>query len=207
MDISYRQIAKMLARGMPIEGQEYSELIESYIKSIEAMPLEQRSTLRASYIFSCKAPREERQDLFQELVSHSLTQLAKCDKRIKNIEAFCYRIAQRRWKDLRVQKRRRLEILNGGFLSLNVTVSDSEYGDIELQDTIAGETDFESELNSELDSQAVWDSLPDNVKPIVEKRLDFGKQNRGYTIKHSELKKIWRYAKKNEDAIREALRA
>ena len=56
MDVSYRSIVKLLARGMPIGGQDYSDIIEGYIKSIEAMLPEQQSTLKSAYIFSRKAP-------------------------------------------------------------------------------------------------------------------------------------------------------
>jgi len=85
MDVSYRSIAKLLARGMPIDGQDYSDMIEAYIKSIEAMPPEHQHTLSASYIFSSLARTYERQDLFQELVAYTLSELAKYDGRIKDL--------------------------------------------------------------------------------------------------------------------------
>jgi len=65
MNVSYRQIAKVLAKGMQLGGQDYSDKVEEYIKSIEAMPVEQRATLSAAYIFSCKVPKEEREDILK----------------------------------------------------------------------------------------------------------------------------------------------
>ena len=35
MNVDYRQIAKVLVSGMPLEGQEYSSKVEEYIKAIE----------------------------------------------------------------------------------------------------------------------------------------------------------------------------
>ena len=202
MDVSYRSIAKLLAHGIPVDGQDYSDMIEAYIKSIEAMPPEHQHTLSASYIFSSLARTYERQDLFQELVAYTLTELAKYDGRIKDLEAFCYTVAKHKWGDWWKQKKRRKRILNGGFLSLNQLVRDCDSQEIELHETIAGEVEFESNLNSELDSQAVLNSLPDRVRTIAEKRLLNCEK-----LSSSECNILWRYAKQSGDTIRELLRA
>jgi len=199
MDVSYRSIAKLLARGMPIDGQDYSDIIEGYIKSIEAMPPEQQSTLKSAYIFSRKAPEAERQDLFQHLVAHGLAVLASWPKPILNTAGFCYGVARNEWKFWTRKRKGRLKILGGGFLSLNEPVRDSLDGDIELQDAIAGEVEFESKLNSELDCQAVLNTLPDRLKTILAKRLN------GYTISSADQKALSRYIKKNGDTIRELI--
>ena len=201
MEVSYRRIAKLLARGMPIEGQEYIDIIEGYINSIEAMPNEHKQTLRASYIFSCLAPRDDRQDLFQELVAYTLTQLAKYDGRIKDVEAFSYTVARHKWGDWWKQKKRRRQILNGGFISLNKLTTDNDGEQIELQDLIADDLGLESELESKLDSQALLSSLPNKIKAIVVKRL-----NRQTPTNH-QYQMLARYREENECAIRAQLRA
>ena len=210
MDVSYRSIARLLARGMPVEGQEYSEVIESLTKSIKAMPVEQQSPLKAAYIFSSLAPREERQDLFQTLVEQCLTELAKYDGHIKDLEAFCYTVARHKWGDKWKQKKNRAKILNGGFVSLNKVVpsthQDGDIPEVELHELLAGKlewttirpTNLESEINSELDSQAALDTLPDRVKAIVIKKLlDSGR------ISSSECNILHRHIKQNGHKIRE----
>ncbi|MBA7559795.1 hypothetical protein ES708_01410 [subsurface metagenome] len=207
MDVSCRQIAKVLARGMPVEGEEYSQIIEGYIKTLEALPDEQLQALRASYIFSGQAPQEERQDLFQELVSHTLTALSSYDSHITDLEAFCYTVAKHKWNDFWDKKKRRKEILNGGFVSLNEPVQTREKEEIDLQELIAGEVKSESKLISELNAQAVFSTLPDKIKAIVQKRLDNKRQKRGRTISSAECTMLWRYAKQNGDKIRELITA
>ncbi len=202
MDVSYRKIAKALAHGMPIEGQEYSELIESYIKSIEAMPLEQRAALQAAYIFSRKTPKEEWQDLFQHFVAHGLKILSKWREPIQDIAGFCYVVVRNEWKRVTRERKRHIRMLNGGFLSLNVTVGNTEDEDRELLDTIADDLDLETELNSKLDSQVLLDTLPYSVKAIVKKRL-LGDEK----ISTHEYEKLARYREENGKAIRELIRA
>ncbi len=201
MDVSYRSIAKLLARGMPIDRQDYSDIIEGYIKSIEAMPPEQQTALKASYIFSNLSREYERQDLFQELVAYTLDELAKYEGRIADLEGFCYTVARHKWGDWWKKKKRRKGILNGGFLSLNELVQNDDGQEVELQELIAGEIEFESKLNSELDSQAILNTLPDKVKAIVMKKL-IGRER----LSSSEHNTLWRYTKQNGDAIREAIK-
>lgn len=200
MEVSYRSIAKLLARGMPLEGQDYSAKVESYIKSIEAMPVEQQATLKASYIFSRKAPREERQDLFQDLVSSCLTVLATKTP-IRDPDPFCYKTVRLAWLDRTRYRNRPIEKLAREAYRLNSSVIDSNGQETELQELIAGEVDFEHKLNSELDSQAVLDTLPDRVKKVAVKRLS------GLDVSNADYKAAKRYTTKHEKTIREALRA
>jgi DNA-directed RNA polymerase specialized sigma24 family protein len=202
MRVSYRSIAKILARGMPIEGQEYSDKIEEYIRILKRMPNENQQALKASFIFSCLAPKRDQQDLFQELVAVTLTELARYNGRIKDVEAFCYTVAQHKWKTLYRNKKRRLKVLNGGFISLNTPVQNVDGKERELQDSIAGEIEFESELISKVDCKAVLDKIPDRIRAIAEKRLLHGE-----TLSSSEFNILWRYRKQNRDKIRELLKA
>jgi len=199
MDVSYREIAKVLAFGMPLDGQDYRVKIESYIKSIEAMPVEQQATLQASFIFSRKAPREERRDLFQHLTAHILELMATWPKAIRDKHAWCYVVARNEWKRITRERKRHTRMINGGFVSLNEPVKRSESQETELQELIAGEVEFERKLNSELDSQSLLYTLTDNIKAIIDKRL-----NREKLSSH-EYEKLARYREANGETIREAL--
>ncbi len=67
-DITYRHIAKMLASALPVEGQEFGLKVEQYLDTIKRLPQEAKTALKSAYIFSRKVPREEREDLFQDIV-------------------------------------------------------------------------------------------------------------------------------------------
>jgi len=206
MKISYRTLAKVLAYDMPLDDQEYSDIIEWYIKSIEAMPPKHQETLKAAYVFSRKAPKEDWQDLFQHFVAHGLKILNQWPKPIKDIAGFCYVVVRNEWKRVTRERKRHIRMLNGGFVSLNKIVPsahpDGDSREVELQELIADDLDLESELNSELDSQAVLDTLPDRVKAIVKKRLLGGEK-----ISNREYERLARYREENGKAIRELIRA
>lgn len=203
MKVSYRSIAKLLTYGMPLDGQDYKVKIESCIKSIEAMPVEQQATLKASYIFSRKPhglPIEERRDLFQDLVSSCLTVLAT-KRPIRDPEPFCYKTVRLAWLDRRRYSNRPIETLTREAHRLNSPVIDSNGQETELQELIAGEVEFERKLNSELDSQAVLNALPDRVKDVAIKRLS------GLDVSNADYKAAKRYITKHQNSIREALKA
>lgn len=210
MRVSYRTIARLLASKLPVYGQEYSDMIEEYTKSIEAMPPEHQQALRASYIFSCMAPLEKREDIFQNIVSEILTTLAKREARglepVKNLEPFCYRVAQNWWRERWAIKKKREKKLNGPFISLNSKLKKCESGQVERLDTITDKLDHAGKLNSELDVQRVLDTLPDGIKATVIKRLeDYHKNKRDYTISSADALRLWRYATKNEAKIRQLI--
>ncbi len=200
MNVSYRKIAKVLAYGMPLSRQGYSEKVNEYTSTIETMPADQRAALQASYIFSTMTPKEERRDMFQDLVACILTELGKNNGRIKDIEGYCYTVAQHRWSNWWRNRKRRKQILNGGFTSLDVAIQNGEGQEEFLTELISGETEAEDKITSELDCQAVLNILPDRVRVIVEKRL----LNRE-RLSSSECNILWRYAKRNRDTIRELL--
>lgn len=205
MNVSYRTIAKVLAYDMPLDDQEYSDIIEWYIKSIEAMPPMHQETLKAAYVFSRKAPKEDWQDLFLHFVAHGLKLLSQWPEPIKDMAGFCYVVARNEWKRVTRERKRHIRMLNGGFVSLNKIVpsihQDGDSQEVELQELIADDLDLESELNSELDNQAVLDTLPDRVKAIVKKRL------RGEKLIGHEYEILARYREENKKAIRALVRA
>ncbi|MBA7519036.1 hypothetical protein ES705_11110 [subsurface metagenome] len=213
MEVSYRTLAKALAYDMPLDGQEYSDLIEWYIKSIEAMPSNHQETLRAAYVFSRKAPKEDWRDLFQHFVAHGLEILNQWPEPIRDIAAFCYVVVRNEWKRVTRERKRHIRMLKGGVVSLNKIVPsaypDGDGREVELQELLAGKLEWttrldyslEREITSTLGSQAVLETLPDGVKAIVKKRLLSGK------LSGHEYERLARYREENGKAIRELITA
>ena len=215
MKVSYRRIARKLVWDMPaFSPEEFASKVDDYTEAIEAMPKEAQATLKAAYIINSIAPKEDQEDLFQELVSHILTVLARYKTPIRDIDGFCYKVANRKYQTWLRDKRNRKRLLDGGFLSLDEPVKALNGEVVELHETVAGKLEWtdirpfnlESEISSELDCQAVLDTMPDRVRDLVIKRLDY-KKKVGHHISHSDSKMLWRYVQKNGDKIREALRA
>jgi len=68
MRVTYRQIARILVRGLPLADDEIAGKVEEYTRAIEAMPEEARVALKAGYVFSSKVPPDEREDAFHDFV-------------------------------------------------------------------------------------------------------------------------------------------
>ena len=67
IEIDYRDIAKMLASALPVEEEDFREVVETYLEIVKALPREARLALKCAYVFSRKVPRQEREDMFQDL--------------------------------------------------------------------------------------------------------------------------------------------
>jgi hypothetical protein len=65
--VTYRDIAKMLASALPVEAEEFRDRVEVNLEAIQSLSTEAKIALKSAYIFSRKVPREEREDLFQDL--------------------------------------------------------------------------------------------------------------------------------------------
>lgn len=161
MELTYRHIAKMLVQALPITGDDMSAKVEEYHKVIKALPASARYALRAAYIFGSKAPREEREDLFQELALKALQARADSEK-------LAYAIARADWVDWWKSYKR-----NRGFIttSLESVTMDNDGHTVTLGRLLVGECDFELKMDGQLDAERIFDSLPDNLKRIVERRL------------------------------------
>ena len=70
-------------------------------------------------------------------------------------------------------------------------VDDTDGNPITLAEMLVGETEFERKINGKLDAEAMFDKLPDTIKPIIEKRLI------GKALNSSERNKLNRYVKKD----------
>jgi hypothetical protein len=160
-ELTYRHIAKMLVQALPIDADDMTERVNDYTTIIKSLPASARYALRAAYIFGSKAPREEREDLFQELALKALTARADSEK-------LAYAIARADWLDWWKNYKR-----NRGFItvSLESTTMDEDGNQVTLGSMLAGECDFELKMDGELDGERIFDMLPDNLKRIVERRL------------------------------------
>lgn len=189
MRVTYRQIAKVLVRGLPLNNNEVASKVEEYIRVIEAMPEKARLALQSAYIFASKVPPDEREDMFLELFGQVLkafnhqkikTQIARVN------ETFAYKVARCDWLTWYRDCKRHQPHWAG---SLNEVTTDEDGHEVELIDTMVGEAHFEDETVAKLDAQRIWDSLPDTIKPIIKKRL------RGETLTNAEKCKLHRYRK------------
>jgi hypothetical protein len=158
LKVSYRDIAKMFVKALPVEGREFGDKVEQYLDVIKGMPAVSKVALKSAYIFSRKVPREEREDLFQDIA------LAILEAKTKD-ERLAYAIARCDWQNWWGKYKIRQH------QSLDSIIEDDEGNPVTLGELIVGEVEFERKVDGELDAQRIWDKLPEDIKPIVEKRL------------------------------------
>ncbi len=166
-DITYRHIAKMMASALPVEGEEFGRMVEQNLDTIKRLSKEAKVALKSAYIFSRKVPREEREDLFQDIALAVLKIKTKDEK-------LGYAIARCDWRDF--WKRYKIR----QHYSLDSVVDDDEGNPVTLGELLVGETEFERKMNGKLDCQQVFDSLPAHIQPLINKRL------MGYTLNKTE---------------------
>lgn len=158
MKVEYRQIAKMMAGALPVEGEDFREVVEQYLEAIKALPAEAKIALKSAYIFSRKVPREEREDLFQDIA------LAVLKARATD-ERLAYAIARCDWQNWWSKYKIRQHY------SLDSIVEDEDGQQVSFGELLVGEVDFEARLNGDLDGEKLYSQLPSWVKVIVDKRL------------------------------------
>jgi len=148
----------MLASAIPVEGEEFRAKVEEYLKSIKAMSQSSKLALKSAYIFSRKVPREEREDLFQELALAVLKTQAT-DERLAYTVARCDWLNW--WKAYKIRSH----------YSLDSVVEDHEGHQVPFGELLVGEVEFERKLNGDMDGAKLYERLPDWVKRLVDKRL------------------------------------
>ena len=156
--VTYRDIAKMLASALPIEGDDFRDRVNTNLKAIESLSTETKTALKSAYIFSRKVPRQERQDLFQDLI------LAILKARTKD-EKLAYAIARcdwiNWWKKYKIRQH----------YSLDTIIEDEDGNPQRMGELIVGVVDFEYKMDGKLDADRIWQKLPQDIKAIVQKRL------------------------------------
>ena len=158
-EIDYRDIAKMLASALPVEGEEYRAVVEDYLASIRNMPAAARLALKNAYWFSRRVPRSEREDFFQDMSLQLL--------RLKTTDApLAYSIARCDWVDWWKAYQHREHI------SLDALAErDGPDGESTLAEHMVGVVEYQTRIDGDLDGQALWAQLPEEVKELVLKRL------------------------------------
>jgi DNA-directed RNA polymerase specialized sigma24 family protein len=159
---TYQGIARAAIEPSFDDDDEYIELVKETARAFENLDLNARLAVEAGYIFSRKVPREERQDLFQELIAAIL------DSGTENA-AFAYTIARRDWQNWYSQYKLHSQFYQG-YLSETLTNSDGE--ETELAELLVGEVEFENKQIDKLDSQTLWSQIPAEIQVLITKRLE-----------------------------------
>ncbi len=175
--VQYRDVAKMLAKALPVQDVEFKAKIDDYLALIKKMPAEAKLALRSAYIFSAKAPKQDREDLFQDLFLGVLKAGTKD-------EPFAYAIARCDWRDW-WRKRMVRQHYNGGSLDKTVTNEDGHESDV--AELIVGETEFERKMCDKIDSERIFSRLPEWLKPLIERRL----MGKGLAKKDKDRVRYW----------------
>jgi hypothetical protein len=156
--VTYRDIAKMLASALPVEGEEFGEHVNTTLEAIKALGSESKIALKSAYIFSRKVPREEREDLFQELALALLKAHTKDEK-------LAYAIARcdwlNWWKKFKIRQH----------YSLDTITEDEDGNPKQLSELLIGEVDFERKIDGEIDAERIWKMLPPKLQNVVLQRL------------------------------------
>jgi len=177
IQIGYRDIAKMFAKHLPVENEEFGEKVNEYLEVIKAMPQEQKTALKVAYVFSAKVPREEQEDFFQDL-TYTLLKLQCPDEKL------AYAVARCDWKNWFEKYKIRQHF------SLDSVAEEDEQGNpVTLAETLVGEVEFETKVNGKMDAELIWNKLPAEIKPIVRNRLI------GKALTSSERNKLNRFVR------------
>jgi len=155
---TYRHVATMFASALPVKDEEFGTKTNEYLDTIKAMSQENKVALKVAYVFSRKVPREEREDLFQEIA------LAVFKAKTKD-ERLAYAIARCDWKNWWRKYMVRQHY------SLDTIIEDDDGNPVTMTELLVGEVEFERKMNGKLDAERIYETLPDKVKPCVNKRL------------------------------------
>lgn len=158
IEVTYRDIAKMLASALPVEDEEFGHAVETRLRTIKSMSRESKIALKTAYVFSRKVPREEREDLFQTIALAVLK--AKTPE-----EKLAYAIGRFDWMDWW----RRFKVRQ--HQSLDTVIEDSEGNPATMMELLVGECEFEAKMDGKIEGERLWNLLPDRIKPIVNKRF------------------------------------
>jgi len=158
IQVTYRDLAKMLSSALPVEGEAFGNKVEEYIGAIKTLPREAKLAMKVGYIFSHKVPRQEREDVFQDIA------LAIFKVKAKD-ERMAYAIGRCDWQDFWRKYAVRQHY------SLDSIVEDDEGNPVTFAELLVGEVEFERKMNGKLDAERIFNKLPKHIKPLVNKRL------------------------------------
>jgi hypothetical protein len=156
--IEYRDIAKMLVKALPVENEEFALKVNEYMAIIKTLPKQAKIALECAYIFSSKAPREEREDLYQSLFL-ALWKVQPDSKKLAYSIAKCDWLDF--WKSYKTRQHLNLE---------SITESEDNNPD-NLANVIVGSIEYETRYDGNIDSETLWSKIPSDIKPIILKKL------------------------------------
>lgn len=155
-----RDIAKMLASTLPVEGDEFGQMVSTIEAQLKRMTKRDKGSLIAlqtAFIFAHKVPRQNREDFFQDiflaLYEHNVTD-----------NGIAYAIALHDWSDWWSAYKIR------SHYSLD-SVANKETGQT-FGDLLIGVCDFEAQIQGKINGDRLLESLPERIRGIVQKRLD-----------------------------------
>lgn len=159
---SYQTIAKAAIGGANFaDDKAYMALIQSTRKSFENLTPNGQLAIEAAFVFSRKVPQNERQDLFQELLTAVLASGTEN-------AAFAYAIVRRDWQNWYSSYKLHSQFYQG---YLSETITDAEGQETELAELLVGEIEFERRQIDKLDAQKLWLQIPKHIQKLVLKRV------------------------------------
>jgi len=165
--VTYRDIAIMLAKNLPLEGDDFASKVNDYLKVIKAMTSEAKTALKTAYVFSSKAPREEREDLFQELTLALLKARTK-DSKLAYAMARCD--WQNWWSKYKIRQHYSLDLVLDEHNDQSTEEGRNRIAK-RLSEMVIGKVEIENRLDGDMDGERLFNKLPAHIKPLVNKRL------------------------------------
>jgi DNA-directed RNA polymerase specialized sigma24 family protein len=187
-----RKLAKALAKGLPVEGAAFGEHVDRIEHEVKALPKVRKTTLTLAYMFSAKVPRQERDDVSQEII-------LACLESGQTEERNLYVVARRTWVDwfrkwytrqqyelgidfdklvaerLGINEPKLDELCNASS-DMTDLVAETRQAVVAEYETKAVRQDFDAESEYALTSDGgkakrIWQKLPARIKAIAHKRL------------------------------------
>ncbi len=191
-DFTYRNIAKMLASALLEENEDFGKHVDEYLGQIKKLSTDNKRALHYAYIFSRKAPQQERNDLYQELAIRLLEARPINDK-------LAYSIARCDWKDWWKSFKLRNNYNYESIERLADSEDGSDYGQnaIERQEYHSQLLIGEIEMERTADLNKLWSLLPANIRAIVTKRFN------GLALSGAERVSMCRYMKAHSELLAE----
>jgi len=187
-----RKLAKALAKGLPVEGAAFGEHVDRIEHEVKALPKVRKTTLTLAYMFSAKVPRQERDDVSQEII-------LACLESGQTEERNLYVVARRTWVDwfrkwytrqqyelgidfdklvaerlgINEPKLDELQNVSGDMTDLVAETRQAVVAEYEQKLT---RQDFDAESEYALTDEnpkakRIWNSLPSRIQAIARRRL------------------------------------
>ena len=161
-----RNIAKMMASRLGLGDQEYAEAVDRILGELHQLPQMHRDALRAAYMFSRRAPAEEREDLYQELTLRLL-------ELRPNGERLAYAIARADWQNWWRDYKLHSQYISTSTERMADAESGGDYGEdaIDRQLYHSALLVGECEYDARIDARTLYDGLPRHIQQIVTRQL------------------------------------